>query len=66
MEAQVESGEADEGGRDDGHFYRAVTQDEGTGGAGFSEIPTQTRVLVDASSSGSGQLPFQPPQRFDY
>ncbi len=31
-----ESGEADEGGRDDGHFYRNTTADEGTGGAGES------------------------------
>lgn len=36
----IESGEADEGGRllhdDDGHFYRELTADEGTGGAGES------------------------------
>jgi hypothetical protein len=36
MEANLESGEADEGGRDDGHFYRNTTADEGTGGAGES------------------------------
>lgn len=32
----LESGEADEGGRDDGLFYRNTTPDEGTGGAGES------------------------------
>lgn len=36
-ENNAESGEADEGGRDDGHFYRNNnTVDEGTGGAGES------------------------------
>lgn len=36
VETNLESGEADEGGRDDGHFYRNITADEGTGGAGES------------------------------
>ena len=35
-EINLESGEAEEGGRDDGHFYRELTADEGTGGAGES------------------------------
>lgn len=35
-ELNLESGEAEEGGRDDGHFYRDITHDEGTGGAGES------------------------------
>lgn len=35
-DTQLELGEADEGGRDDGHFYRNTTADEGTGGAGES------------------------------
>lgn len=35
-ELNLESGEAEEGGRDDGHFYRDTTHDEGTGGAGES------------------------------
>jgi|LauGreDrversion4_2_1035121.scaffolds.fasta_scaffold39924_2 hypothetical protein len=53
IENNFESGEADEGGRDDGHFYRNTTADEGTGGAGESY---QQRI-IDAASSGSGQMP---------
>jgi hypothetical protein len=42
----LDSGEAEEGGRDDGHFYRDITQDEGTGGAGES-YHQQTRLMND-------------------
>lgn len=45
-ELNLESGEAEEGGRDDGHFYRDITHDEGTGGAGES-YHQQTRLLGD-------------------
>ena len=36
VQLHLDSGEQDEGVRDDGHFYRQETTDEGTGGAGFS------------------------------
>jgi len=54
----LESGEADEGGRDDGHFYRERTADEGTGGAGESYPLSQNQRVIDVSSSGSGQMPI--------
>lgn len=50
IENNFETGEADEGGRDDGHFYRNTTADEGTGGAGES----YQQQIIDGGSSGSG------------